>query len=367
MTPDPSTPNFYQVLTGAGPSAIAIVALSGPRVPDFAARHLRLRGGASSQVQRAALLDADGEPIDEAIVIRQSESSLELHLHGNPALVRCCCRLLGDAFGFRASESLHLLTAGFDPLDADAAALAPAIITRRGLAWLSAQPERLRRAAAEIAAMSDREQAERRVAEIVVRGRIVEWFTRPLRVAVLGPPNAGKSTLVNALVDHPVSITSPAAGTTRDYVEALDEVDGFPVAWLDTAGLRTGVDALEQAGIERAREVGAAADVVVLVLESGSSNHEQAVATVVSSVRRPPNCIVLSKCDLAPPARLPRGQKRVVAGRPALATSATQRIGLEDLRGVILDLAGRSAAELDLPAAFAPQHLAWLAGIARRS
>ena len=80
-------------------------------------------------------------------------------------------------------------------------------------------------------------------------------------VAIIGPPNVGKSTLINAIARRDVAITSEIAGTTRDVIEVKVDVDGIPVLFMDTAGLRDARDAIEAIGVDRARARAAAADI----------------------------------------------------------------------------------------------------------
>jgi tRNA modification GTPase len=90
-----------------------------------------------------------------------------------------------------------------------------------------------------------------------------------LVVAIAGPPNAGKSTLLNRIAKREVAIVSPQAGTTRDVIEVHLDLGGYPVTLLDTAGVRETDDPVEQEGVRRARERAAAADLVLWITESG--------------------------------------------------------------------------------------------------
>ena len=87
-------------------------------------------------------------------------------------------------------------------------------------------------------------------------------------VAIAGPPNAGKSTLLNRIARREAAIVSPFAGTTRDVIEVHLDLDGYPVTLLDTAGIRDTDDPVEQEGVRRARERAAAADLVLWVIDA---------------------------------------------------------------------------------------------------
>ncbi len=98
-----------------------------------------------------------------------------------------------------------------------------------------------------------------------------------LVVAIAGPPNAGKSTLLNRLARREAAIVSPYAGTTRDVIEVHLDLDGYPVTLLDTAGIRDSDEPVEQEGVRRARERAAAADLVLWVID-GSAGGRMVVA-----------------------------------------------------------------------------------------
>ena len=98
-------------------------------------------------------------------------------------------------------------------------------------------------------------------------GRRGERLRDGLVVAIAGPPNAGKSTLLNRLARREAAIVSPYAGTTRDVIEVHLDLDGYPVTLLDTAGIRDSAEPVEQEGVRRARERAAAADLVLWVID----------------------------------------------------------------------------------------------------
>ena len=95
-------------------------------------------------------------------------------------------------------------------------------------------------------------------------------LTAPWRVVVAGPPNVGKSSLVNALAGYQRSIVAPTPGTTRDVVTTRLAIDGWPVELADTAGVREATDALETQGVRLAREATAAADLCLWVLDASA-------------------------------------------------------------------------------------------------
>ena len=108
------------------------------------------------------------------------------------------------------------------------------------------------------------------IARCLADGRRGERLRDGLVVAIAGPPNAGKSTLLNRLARREAAIVSPYAGTTRDVIEVHLDLDGYPVTLLDTAGIRESDDPVEQEGVRRARERAAAADLVLWVIDASA-------------------------------------------------------------------------------------------------
>jgi tRNA modification GTPase len=119
-----------------------------------------------------------------------------------------------------------------------------------------------------------------------------------LRVAIVGPPNSGKSTLFNALVEEERAIVSPHPGTTRDSIEARLDIRGFEVVLLDTAGVREGGEEIERAGIGRTMKEIERADIVLLVIDI--NEHKKIEESIFQAVKDQPTIIVWNKTDLAP-------------------------------------------------------------------
>ncbi len=111
------------------------------------------------------------------------------------------------------------------------------------------------------------QQLRDEIAGVLADGRRGERLRDGLVVAIAGPPNAGKSTLLNRLARREAAIVSPYAGTTRDVIEVHLDLDGYPVTLLDTAGIRESAEPIEQEGVRRARERAAAADLVLWVID----------------------------------------------------------------------------------------------------
>jgi tRNA modification GTPase len=182
---------------------------------------------------------------------------------------------------------------------------------------------------------------EKPLAELAASFRRGQLLRNGAAIALIGPPNAGKSSLFNRLLERERAIVTPLPGTTRDTVEESLALGGIPLRLIDTAGLRGGVDgsetmdAAEQQGIARSHEALADADLVLLI-------HDATLAVTVGELRLEaslagrPHLVVYNKVDLLLE-ELPNGDEAELgAGATTLRTSALTGEGLEDLRGAIL-------------------------------
>jgi tRNA modification GTPase len=163
------------------------------------------------------------------------------------------------------------------------------------------------------------ERIDRALATADAAARLREGFT----VVIAGPPNVGKSTLMNALAGRDVAITSPVPGTTRDLIEVFLDLRGYPVILVDTAGIRDSHDPIEQEGVARARGRAESAD-LILWLNDGADDLGPSMGSA--------NLVVRTKIDLE--------QADPSAGKPAgLAISAKTGVGIDRLLDAIGDLA----------------------------
>ena len=295
---------IFALSSGPAPAAIAVIRISGPSA-SAALQALAGRLPSPRRAVFAPLRDSSGALLDRALVLwlpgprtATGEDCAELHLHGGRAVVTATLAALGalpglepatpGAFTRRAfangridlaeAEGLADLLAAETELQRQSAmAMAGGAFSRLVERWrsellaLSAQVEAVLDFADEDdVADGQADSFTWNIAPLATE--IAEWLHRPraeslrdgFRVVLAGPPNAGKSTLFNALVESEAAITSPLAGTTRDVLTRAVALAGVPFVFLDTAGLReAGGDAIEQIGMDRAREELARADLVL--------------------------------------------------------------------------------------------------------
>ena len=149
-----------------------------------------------------------------------------------------------------------------------------------------------------------------------------------LVVAIAGPPNAGKSTLLNRLARREAAIVSPYPGTTRDVIEVHLDLDGYPVTLLDTAGIRDSDDPVEQEGVRRACERAAAADLVLWVIDAsaaGAAAEDNAISQFKSDI-----WVLENKADLSV-------DKLCISNESRSTISASMRLSVSAATGLGID------------------------------
>jgi len=274
---------IFALSSGRPPAAIAVVRISGPH----ARLALERLTGRLPQPRQATLVrvhhPATGEVIDEALALwfpgphsETGQDTAELQLHGGHAVIAGVLDALGMIEGCRIADPGEFTRRAFENGRLDLTAV-------EGLADLIAAetPAQRRQAFRQLKGLiGDQAEAWRRrliEALALVEARIdfsdeadvPEDLIGPalLVVAIAGPPNAGKSTLLNRLARREAAIVSPYAGTTRDVIEVHLDLGGYPVTLLDTAGIRESDEPVEQEGVRRARERAAEADLVLWVTD----------------------------------------------------------------------------------------------------
>jgi tRNA modification GTPase len=339
---------IYALASARGKAGVAVLRLSGPNAHEAVAALI----GPLPKVRHASLrqLVWGGDILDQALVLLfdagasfTGESVAELHLHGSIAAVSAVMRALAAQPGLRLAEAgeftrramengcldLAQVEGLADLIDAEtesqrrqALRVLSGAIGQRAEVWRA----RLIRAAALIEATIDFVDEDVPIdvtPEVlaILRGldqqlraefdasRASERIRDGFEVAIVGAPNAGKSTLLNALAGREAAITSDVAGTTRDVIEVRMEIDGLAVTLLDTAGLRDTEDRVERIGIDRAVQRALAADLRLFLSVDD--------AEVPGLTPQPDDLVVRGKADITP--------------GHGLAVSGLTGIGLESL------------------------------------
>jgi len=306
MTVDLAT--HVACLTPAGTGAIAVLAIRGPdawpvlRELFRPASHQEL----PEQPRESGAIwfgrIGDGRIADEVVLtVKQIAPTicLELHTHGGRQVADWVIELLLEKGLTQCSweRFLHLTDSIGDADAWQQLARAPTVRTATILLDQAQGALRSKLTAVVDSCRGGRTaEATERVDEILQYSRLGMHLISPWIVVVAGPPNVGKSSLVNALAGFERSIIAPVAGTTRDVVSTVTAIDGWPVELRDTAGLRVEATGLEAAGIERAQ---AAVDGADLVLWLSDAIGPTAVAAAAPNRRVVSECLtVLNKCDL---------------------------------------------------------------------
>jgi tRNA modification GTPase len=368
----PRDQTIFALSSGRPPSAIAIVRLSGPRA---GAALLNLAGKMPKprSAMRLQLRDPGGQPIDDAVVLwfpgpgsATGEDVAEFHVHGGRAILAALFAVLSTFENVRPAEPGEFTRRAFENGKLDLAAAEAlddlihadtdrqrrqALRQLKGLLGEKAGDWRARiiEASALIEAGIDFSDEGDVPVELIApalakitsllgeiqqtlaaQGRS-ERLREGLVVAISGPPNVGKSTLINLLARRDVAIVSPHAGTTRDIIEVQLDLDGYPVTVIDTAGIRETDDPVEQEGVRRARMRAAEAD---LVLWMTDARQVQQDIEASESARSAPVWLVRNKIDLG---------ENVGAGGSAggivFGISASRGDGVGDLVAALVDFA----------------------------
>ena len=355
------TDTIFSLASGAGRAAVAVLRISGP---DSARLLLALAGGlpAPRMASLRRLRDAAGGTLDRALVLwfrgpesYTGEDGAELHLHGGRAVVAAVSEAL-VVLGARPAEAgeftrraflngrldlteaegiADLIAAETEAQRRQAMRQAEGALSRLVEGW-TAQLVRLlahQEAAIEFSDSDDLPgelDARARDGAAALRAEITahladdgrgERLRDGLAIAIVGAPNAGKSSLLNALVGREAAIVSARAGTTRDVVEARMELGGVPVTIADTAGLRESPDEIEAEGVRRARLRAGEADLVLAVFAADAVPDAETLGLL-----RPEGVIaVANKVDLA-------AAPAALDGVAPVAVSARTGEGLEVLR-----------------------------------
>ena len=387
MALPPLDDTIAAIATATGTGAIGIVRLSGPAAYDVADRLFSSSAGTrpsrlpAGRAVYGSVEDDDGL-IDEALLLTfraprsyTGQDVLELQTHGGPAVVRRVLDVCLAAGARQAGPGEFTLRAFLNGrLDL---AQAEAVLDLVNAASDAARRNASLGLSGALSARLDEIQTDMTAAYAAVQAgfdypeegvpdaQLLEPLTRAsdtvaallatvqagrlsrhgARLAVLGRPNAGKSSLLNALLGYQRSMVSDVPGTTRDYLEAPMVLGGVPVTVIDTAGIRATSDQLEAGGVELARSIARGADLRLLLLDGSKPLSDEALELVAEVGR--PTVFVASKADLShawDEARL----RPYIGDAPLVRVSVLSHEGLDTLQSLLTQALVGDAAGAEL-------------------
>ncbi|TXH39266.1 MAG: tRNA uridine-5-carboxymethylaminomethyl(34) synthesis GTPase MnmE [Rhodospirillaceae bacterium] len=395
---------IFAQATAPGRAGIAVFRISGPQSARVLEGLTRTALPAPRRAARRTLWSADGlgpEPIDDALAIWfpgpasfTGEDLVELHVHGSMAVVAALAQELKVHHNLVLAEPGEFTRRAFDNGKLDlteveglADLIAAETEAQRRQAMRQAGGalsrlyegwrEKLVNALARLEAAIDfpdedlppdlipavdqaMAAAEEAIGLHLDDGRRGERLRDGLSIAILGAPNAGKSSLLNRLARREAAIVSTQAGTTRDVIELHLDLGGYPVTLADTAGLRETVDAIEAEGVKRAFDRAAAADLKLLVLDGTALGTERPLIDAETAKLIDDDALlVLNKADLAGGAS-GADMPREIAGHAVLPVSALTGAGIEQLVEALSTTAGARLALGTAPALTRERHRAAL-------
>ena len=328
---------IFALASARGRAGVAVIRISGPDSDD-ALRSLTRERAVPSHRKTAIrqLVDPSAETVlDEALILRfaegasfTGESSVEIQCHGGPAVVSAILKCLSALPGLRLADPGEFTRRAFDHGRLD-------LVQIEGLADLiSAETEAQHRAAIRQAdgslgrlvkewsssltkscalleatidfadedipdstfdaVVANVFHVKQSIKDLRSNAIFSERFSTGWRIALVGSPNAGKSSLINVLARRDIAITSPVAGTTRDAIEVSLDLKGYPVTLIDTAGMRETQDLIEIEGVERTRKNAETADLRIAL-----AAHDAPLSDNVQSLLQPHDLIVWNKADVS--------------------------------------------------------------------
>jgi tRNA modification GTPase len=324
------------IATARGEAAIGVIRTSGPRAFDIARELTTLPDTIRSQHSYVRVLEHDGERLDEALVLTfcspntfTGEDIVEYHCHGGPVTLERVLRAVLER-GARTAEAGEfsrraMLNGKLDLLQVEAIADiihaesegAHRLAQSHLEGSLSRSVDELKSQLAETITLVEAaidfsleehvysisgdeiieqlEPVRDQLSELLATYRSGRLQYEGVRVAIVGKPNAGKSTLLNRLLREDRAIVTEIAGTTRDYLEESCRIEGIHFRLIDTAGIRETSDTVERAGVERAEKLAKDADVIVVVADSTEDTPFSGLSSVEWNA---PTGVLWNKADL---------------------------------------------------------------------
>ncbi len=367
MATDPAD-TIYALASGAGRAGVAVIRLSGRGAGDALRALTGTRLPPARQAVRARFYaPGTDRALDDGLALWfpgpasfTGQDVAELHIHGGPAVIAAMLAALAAIPGLRPAAAGEFSRRAFEngKLDlTEAEGLADLVeaeteaqlkqarrqyggeLSRLYDGWrdrllhdlalteagIDFADERLP-AGLTARTLADIRALDAEISAHLADGRRGERLRRGLYLAIVGPPNAGKSSLLNLLARRDAAIVSELAGTTRDIIEVHLDLGGYPLNVADTAGLRISSDAIESEGVRRALNHAEQADLKVLVLDGSELRMAGAPDELTAGLIDERTLIVLNKSDLAT-----RPFPREIENRPAFGVSVKTGQGVEEL------------------------------------
>jgi tRNA modification GTPase len=380
------------VSTPPGEGAIGIIRLSGEGVIEKVAKifnpyneRLALTERRNFTLALGWIVAANGDRVDEVLIgimraphSYTGEDVVEINCHGGSVALRACLQRCLDQ-GVRLAEPGEFTKRAFlnDRLDLDQAEAVLDIIrakTERGLQlavkqlagrqgrFIAELEEKLLGLNARVDASLDfpeevgeldqdqtrlilRETIDE-IDRLLEAGRRVEVYREGIDLAIVGKPNVGKSSLLNALARKEKAIVTEIPGTTRDIVEEYINVRGIPVKLMDTAGIRATEDLVEKIGVEKAKELISQADLVVLVLDFGTGIAAEDME-IFQSIPAAKRLVLVNKEDIARKAISEAELVEKFASSNIIRASVKEDYGLDELESAIEELLLQGSSSAD--------------------
>lgn len=362
------------VATALGEGAVGIVRISGPQALTVGEALFRAASGRALAAYPANTLvyghvyDTDGSLVDEVLAVYMraprsytAEDVVEIQCHGGVQALQKILRLTFGA-GARPAEAGEFTKRAFlnGRIDLTQAEAVMDIICSRSEASLKlAARQQQGQLAKELRSLRQQlvdvvvnleavidypeediedvtysrveesiEAADAKIEELLAHAHTGKILREGLRTAIVGRPNVGKSSLLNALLKEERAIVSQYAGTTRDVIEEQLLLDGVPLVLADTAGIRATEDFVEKIGVEKSRQLLAEAELVICVVD-GSEGLTDGDEAILQAAAGKPCVVIINKCDLPLAVDLQQLETRFGAGR-VLRLSAKTLTGMED-------------------------------------
>ncbi len=363
------------VATPYGEGAIGLIRLSGKGVLQIVRRFFKTKDDIKPRFSHyGELIDAEGNVLDEGLLVYfkaphsyTGEDLVEVSLHGNPMILRDALRLFLSA-GCRLAEPGEFTKRAFlnGKIDlTQAEAVAELITSKSELARrnalkqlrgeLSRKVNRLRESLLELCAYLEadiefseediptitKEQVISRVGEVLDSiNRLLDtaktgkFLREGIKLAIVGRPNVGKSSLFNALLRRERAIVTDIEGTTRDFLEESVSLKGVPVVLVDTAGIRETQDPVERIGVERSEEKVREADLILFVIDASEPLRKED-KEIYEKVREKEHLVVANKVDLGYKVSV-----EIFEGDSIIKVSALKKSGIQELEREILNRVG---------------------------